>query len=51
MEIPIEQLLFRSSGWSFLLTLIIVIILGSWAVLLAPVWMVVVIGTQKLRHY
>ncbi len=46
-----RELLIQSSGWAFVMTLGIVLIVGPWAVLLAPVWVVLVIATQKVRNY
>lgn len=46
-----RELLIQSSGWVFVITLGIVLILGPWAVLLAPVWTALVIALQKVRHY
>lgn len=47
----ITELVLQSYGWSFALTLGMVLIWGWWAVLLAPIWIVLVIGMQKVRHY
>lgn len=44
-----KQQLLEASGWSFGMTLMVVMILGAWAILLAPVWTVLVILTQKAR--